>query len=82
MVKRYVALAELEIVRRLHAIASPADRLLIGPKVSVILPRVIFRRLSEIGDQTRMTVEQLLLAAAERLAVPPQALPAFAVMRS
>ena len=42
MVKRYVALAELEIVRRLHAVASPADRLLIGPKVSVILPRAVF----------------------------------------
>ena len=51
MVKRYVALAELEIVRRIHAVASPADRLLIGPKVSVILPRAVFRRLSEIGDR-------------------------------
>jgi Phage integrase family len=82
MVKRYVALADVEIVRRIHAVASPADRLLIGPKVSVILPRAVFRRLSEIGDRTRMTVEQLVLTAAEGLAVPPHALPAFAEMRS
>jgi predicted DNA-binding ribbon-helix-helix protein len=43
--------------------------LLIGPKVSVVLPRVVFRRLSEMADQTRLTVEQLVVAAAERLAV-------------
>ena len=53
MVKRYVALAELEIVRRLHAVASPADRLLIGSRVSVILPRAAFRRISEIGNRTQ-----------------------------
>ncbi|MGZ8761119.1 MAG: tyrosine-type recombinase/integrase, partial [Aeromicrobium sp.] len=75
MVKRYVALAELEIVRRLHAVASPADRLLIGPRVSVILPRVVFRRLSEIGDRTRLTVEQLVGISAERLAMSPQLVP-------
>jgi hypothetical protein len=45
MVERYMALAEMEIVRRIHAVASPADRLLIGPKVPVILPRAVFRRL-------------------------------------
>jgi hypothetical protein len=32
VVKPYVSLAAFEIVRRLHAVASPADRLLIGPK--------------------------------------------------
>ena len=34
MVKRYVALAQIEVVRRIHAVASPADRLLIGPRPS------------------------------------------------
>jgi site-specific recombinase XerD len=75
MVKRYVALAELEIVRRIHAVASPADRLLIGPKVSVILPRAVFRRLTEIGDRTRSTVEQLVGIAAERLAASRPVVP-------
>lgn len=69
MVKRYVSLAAFEIVRGLHAGASPADRLLIGPRVSLILSRVVFRRLSEMADQTRLTVEQLIVAAAGRLAV-------------
>jgi site-specific recombinase XerD len=82
MVKRYVALAELEIVRRIHAVASPADRLLVGPKVSVILPRAVFRRLSEIGDRTRLTVEQLVGAAAERMAASPPVLPALGAMSS
>jgi predicted DNA-binding ribbon-helix-helix protein len=81
-VKRYVALAEVEIVRRLHAAASPADRLLIGPKVSVILPRAVFRRLSEIGDRTRLTIEQLVVAAAERLATSPPVLPSVVAMSS
>jgi integrase len=82
MVKRYVALAEVEIVRRLHAVASPADRLLIGPKVSVIPPLAAFRRLSQIGDRTRLTIEQLVVAAAERLATSPPVLPAVAAVRS
>jgi integrase/recombinase XerC/integrase/recombinase XerD len=82
MVKRYVALAELEIVRRLHAVASPADRLLIGPKVSVILPRTVAHRLAEIGDRTRLTVEQLVAAAAERLAMSPPVMPTLAGMSS
>jgi len=82
MVKRYVALAELEIVRRIHAVAPPADRLLIGPKVSDILPRAVFGRLSEIGDRTRLTVEQLVGAAAERLAMSPPVLPSLVAMIS
>ena len=82
MVKRYVALADVEIVRRIHAVASPADRLLIGPKVSVILPRAVFLRLTEIGDRTRLTVEQLIRAAAERLATSPPVLPNRAAMSS
>ncbi len=82
MVKRYVALAELEIIRRLHAAASPADRLLIGPKVSVILPRAVFGSLSELGDRTRLTVEQLVAAAAERLAMSPPVLPNLAATAS
>jgi len=82
MVKRYVALAEVEIVRRIHAVASPADRLLIGPKVSVILPMAVFRRLSEIGDRTRVTVEQLVVAAAGRLAILPPDLPPAAAISS
>ncbi|MBA2382798.1 MAG: tyrosine-type recombinase/integrase [Chloroflexi bacterium] len=73
MVKLYVALAELEVVRGLHAIASPADRLLIGPKVSVIMPRPVFRRLSEIASEMRVTVEQLVGTAAARFAMSPQA---------
>jgi site-specific recombinase XerD len=67
MVKRYVSLAAFEIVRRLHAVASPADRLLIGPKVSVILPRVVFRRLSDLADAMTVTVEELVATTAERL---------------
>lgn len=82
MVKRYVALAELEIVRRIHAVAAPGDRLLIGPKVSVIMPRAVFLRLSEIGDRTRLTVEQLVSAAAERLAASPPVLPRLVAMNS
>jgi hypothetical protein len=70
MVKRYVALAEVEVIRRLHAIASPADRLLIGPKVSVILPQAVYRRLLEAARELRVTVETLLRDAAERLVVP------------
>jgi predicted DNA-binding ribbon-helix-helix protein len=77
-----MSVAELEIVRRIHAVASPADRLLIGPKVSVILPRAVFCRLSQIGDRTRLTVEQLVGAAAERLAGSPPALPALGAMSS
>jgi Phage integrase family len=72
MVKRYVALAEFEIVRRLHAFASPADRLLIGPRVSVILPQAIYRRLCGIATELRMTVEALVRHAAECLVVPPR----------
>ena len=67
MVKRYVSLAAFEIVRRLHAVASPADRLPIGPKVSVILPRAVFRRLSDLAEVMTVTVEQLVATAAERL---------------
>jgi Phage integrase family len=39
MVKRWVSLAAFEIVRRLHVMASPAVRLVIGPMVSIFLPR-------------------------------------------
>jgi site-specific recombinase XerC len=81
MVKRYVALADVDLVAR-HRVASPADRLLIGPKVSVILPMAVFRRLSEIGDRTRVTVEQLVVAAAGRLAILPPDLPPAAAISS
>jgi hypothetical protein len=40
MVRRYVYFASFETVRRLHAAASPADELLIGPKVPVHSSRV------------------------------------------
>jgi hypothetical protein len=73
---------ELEIVRRLHAMASPADRLLIGPKVSVILARAVFGRLSEIGNRTPPTVEQLVGVSAERLAMSPPVLPSLVAMCS
>ena len=82
MIKRYVALADLEIVCLIHAVASPADRLLIGPKVSVTLPRAVFGRLSEIGDLARLTVEQLVGAAATRLVASPPRLPALVAMNS
>jgi site-specific recombinase XerD len=72
MVKRYVALAEFEIVRRLHAIASPADRLLVGPRVSVILPRAVHRRLVAAARAMRVTVEQLVRVAAEHAAMQPR----------
>ena len=39
MVRRYVYFASFETVRRLHAAASPADGLIIGPKVSPFLAR-------------------------------------------
>jgi hypothetical protein len=54
----------------------------IGPKVSVILPRAVFGRLSEIGDRTRLTVEELVGAAAVRLARLPPVLPNLAVTAS
>jgi hypothetical protein len=50
--------------------------------VSVILPRAVFRRLSEIGDRTRLTIEQLVVAAAERLATSPPVLPSVVAMSS
>jgi predicted DNA-binding ribbon-helix-helix protein len=56
--------------------------LLIGPRVSVILPRAAFRRLSQIGDRTRLTVEQLVGVAAERLAMSATVLPNLAATAS
>jgi predicted DNA-binding ribbon-helix-helix protein len=47
--------------------------------VSVILPRALFGRLSQIGNRTRLTVEQLVAAAAEHLATSPSFQPLAAV---
>lgn len=82
MVKRYVALAQIEVVRRIHAMASPADRLPIGPRVSVILPRALYRRLARAALEFRVSVEQLLLAAAERLLARPSQLDSSAAIHS
>jgi hypothetical protein len=41
--------------------------LVIGAKVSVILPRATFRRLSDMAVSMRASVEQLVAAAAERM---------------
>ena len=41
-----------------------------------------FGRLSEIGDRTRLTVEQLVGAAAERLATSPPVMPSLAATAS
>jgi hypothetical protein len=42
----------------------------------------VFGRLSEIGDRTLLTVEQLVGAAAKRLAMSPPVLPSVVAMSS
>jgi len=69
-------------VRRIHAVASPADRLLIGPKVSVILPRAVYWRLSRAAAVLRVTVEELLRPAVDCLAARPSQLVYLAAIGS
>jgi hypothetical protein len=51
MVRPYVELADTDLVGR-RAMASPADCLLIGPRVSVILPQAIYRGHCRIATDT------------------------------
>jgi hypothetical protein len=62
----------------LLAIAHVRDRALLLLLLDTGLPRLPSTD-TEIGDRTRLTVEQLVAAAAERLTVPP---PVVAVMSS
>jgi hypothetical protein len=66
MVRRYVNLDTGE-VKRQHAQASPVDRLVVGPKVSVILPRELAARLEAIAWWRRMSVAELVRRGPEQL---------------
>ena len=66
MVRRYVFLASFETVRRLHAAASPPDGLVIGPKISLFIPRAWVGVLDGLADASRVTVQQLIRSAIAR----------------
>jgi len=73
MVRRYVYVASFEMVRRLHAAASPADGL-IGPRVSLFIPRAWVDVLEGLADASRVMVQDVIREAiARRLAtvMPP-----------
>jgi Phage integrase family len=67
MVRRYVYFASFETVRRLHAAASAADGLLIGPRVSVFIPRPWVGVLEGFAEASRVTVQDVIRAAIARL---------------
>ena len=67
MVRRYVYFVSFETVRRLHAAASPADGLLIGPRVSVFIPRPWVGVLEGFAEASRVTVQDVIRAAITRL---------------
>jgi hypothetical protein len=71
MVRRYVFLASFETVRRLHAAASPADGLVIGPKVSLFIPRAWVGTLEGLADTSRITVQDVIREAIGRLLATP-----------
>jgi hypothetical protein len=48
----------------------------------VILPRAVYRRLARAANELRVTVEQFLRAAAERLVARPQQLELSAAIHS
>ena len=67
MVRRYVYLASFETVRRLHAAASPADGLVIGPKVSLFIPRAWVGTLEDLAEASRVMVQDVIREAIGRL---------------
>ena len=67
MVRRYVNL-DTDEVKRQHAQASPVDRLAIGPKVSVILPRELAARLKVMAWWRRVGIADLLREGATQVA--------------
>jgi site-specific recombinase XerD len=67
MVRRYVNFASFETVRRLHAAASPADGLLIGPKVSLFIPRAWASVLEDLAEASRVMVQDVIREAIGRL---------------
>jgi integrase/recombinase XerC len=66
MVRRYVFLASFETVRRLHAAASPADGLVIGPKVSLFIPRAWVGDLEDLAETSRVMVQDVIREAIGR----------------
>lgn len=67
MVRRYVYYASFETVRRLHAAASPADGLLIGPRVSLFIPRAWASVLEDLAEASRVMVQDVIREAIARL---------------
>jgi len=67
MVRRYVYFASFETLRRLHAAASPADGLLIGPKVSLFIPRAWANVLDDLAEASRVMVQDVIREAIARL---------------
>ena len=67
LVRRYVFLTSFETVRRLHAAASPADALIIGPKVPLFIPRAWVGSLEGLADASRITVQDVIREAIGRL---------------
>ena len=67
MVRRYVNFASFETVRRLHAAASPADGLIIGPKVSLFIPRAWASVLEDLAEASRVMVQDVIREAIARL---------------
>ena len=55
-------------VKRQHAVASPLDRLGVGPKLSVIVPEALAARLEAIAWWRRTSIDELLREAAQQLA--------------
>ncbi len=63
MVRRYVYFTSFEMVRRLHAAASPADGLLIGPRVSLFIPRAWVDVLEGLADASHVMVQDVIREA-------------------
>jgi len=67
MVRRYVNFVSFETVRRLHAAASPADGLIIGPRVSLFIPRAWVGTLEGLAEASRVMVQDVIREAIARL---------------
>ena len=57
MVRRYVNL-DTDAVKRQHAQASPVDRLVVGPKVTVLLAWRVVDRLEELAWREPTSIEE------------------------
>ena len=54
-------------MRRLHAAASPADGLIIGPRVSLFIPRAWAGVLEDLAEASRVMVQDVVREAIGRL---------------